>query len=153
MKQKVVKLELSKLVAIVIAVIVLAFAAGFFVQSSYFQGMVNKGGVEKVMETQKKQVLKESVEKIKKVVSRADVDAKSLDEAVMLFDTELTKAGTTADVSRRITDNVKLLHSKGKTKELSKSLDEAVKSMTLVSPELAIVKLDAELATEAAKSL
>ena len=86
MKQKVVKLEIGKVVAIVIAVVVVTFAAGFYIQSSYFQGMV---GVEKT-DSQAFTLIKE-VGKINALVNRPNVSDKTISEAFELFGTELGK--------------------------------------------------------------
>jgi hypothetical protein len=98
MKQKVVKLEIGKLVAIVIAVVVVAFAAGFYIQSSYFQGMV---GVEKT------DTLMDETMKLRALVNRPNVSDRAVTDAFKLFETELGKrAEVGKENANRITENL-----------------------------------------------
>ena len=153
MKQKFVKLEISRLVVIIIAVVAIAFAAGFFVQSSYFQGMVGGGGVgaEKMMEQDKahtqKQALQREVNQLKGILRNPNFEKLNLEKSVMQLEDYLLEAKVAPELTDRVVSELKAIPEQESTVETVKVLDEFAKSLSLTEKTIidSVQKLDADL--------
>ena len=123
MKQKVVRLEISKLVAIVIAVVVVAFAAGFFVQSSYFQGLVTEDAA-KILDVEKshKNLIQKDIGKMRALLNRPTMERKAFDDSLEKLVFKWENAGVPQDQLSDIVLFTRLMLDKGKARELSTHL-------------------------------
>lgn len=153
MKQKIVKLEISKLIAIIIVIVAIAFAAGFFVQSSYFQGLAgSKSGITEKMIGQdevriQKQALKKEVSQLKSLLNNPNLEKLNLEKAVMRFKSRLIEAKVSPELIDEISKLILTIPEQDaptKVKKI-KALEEFAKSLTERTIENSVQKLDADL--------
>lgn len=150
MQPKVVKLELTKLIVIIATIVVVSFAAGFVIQTKYFQGMIGRETVKELNESEV--TLQREVGIFKGIINKAKIDEDEFQNAIVKLTDELMKfPGMTPECVMEIGSNMRKLHGLGRRDIIKKSIDQLEITMKDRSTISAISEFETKLAIEAAK--